>query len=58
VTHHLFRNIPEPGTGTCFAGERLGESDGRGWVRLLGELEPDPGRESKMNKPVNNKERY
>jgi hypothetical protein len=25
----------------------LGESEGRGWVRLLGELEPEPGRESK-----------
>jgi hypothetical protein len=34
------------GTGTCFAGEREGERDGMGWVRLLGELDPDPGSES------------
>ncbi len=31
---------------TCFAGEREGERDGMGWVRLLGELDPDPGSES------------
>ena len=30
----------------CIAGERVGESEGRGWVRLLGELDPDPGKES------------
>jgi hypothetical protein len=31
---------------TCFAGEREGERAGMGWVRLLGELDPDPGCES------------
>jgi hypothetical protein len=35
---------------TCFAGEREGERDGMGWVRLLGELDPDPGSESVSTK--------
>jgi hypothetical protein len=37
---------------TCFAGDREGESEGRGWVRLLGELDPEPGRESKTSTTV------
>jgi hypothetical protein len=38
--------LQSEGLGTCFAGEREGERDGMGWVRLLGELDPDPGSES------------